>query len=132
MEAIAIAGGGEFVNSSNLQDLIDVFTGSGGNLANISQVDVTLPDGTFLSNIGLTSGLGDFKVPTGYALMAGANTWLVDVLFDDNSSAQASLTIVGTTTGGGGGTSPVPLPAAAWMMLAGLGALGAVRSRRRS
>lgn len=46
---------------------------------------------------------------------------------------RARFTLVGPSGGGGGEEpSPVPLPAAGWMMLAGLGALGAARARRKS
>ena len=48
---------------------------------------------------------------------------------------QARFTLVGPTGGGGGGEpppAPVPLPAAGWLMLAGLGALSAARTRRKA
>ena len=56
---------------------------------------------------------------------------------DESNSAilKARFTLVGPTTGGGGGQpvpSPVPLPAAGWMMLAGIAALAAARARRKS
>lgn len=47
---------------------------------------------------------------------------------------RAKFSLVGPVTGGGENPlppSPVPLPAAGWMMIAGIGALAAARARRR-
>ncbi|WP_433989111.1 hypothetical protein SuNHUV7_32990 (plasmid) [Pseudoseohaeicola sp. NH-UV-7] len=125
---IATAGGGTFVTATSPQALIDLFNGTAGNLVGISQIDVVLPDGTVLSDIGLTSGLGTFKVPQNYALKLGANTWKVTAFFDDNTSKSANLTVFGTAVG----TNVVPLPAAGWLLLAGLGGLGALRRFRKT
>ncbi|WP_425092794.1 vWA domain-containing protein [Tropicimonas sp. S265A] len=122
---IAAAGGGIFVTASNQQALVDLFTGTGGNLVGIDQIDVELPDGTLLSDVALTSGLGNFDVTQGYALEAGANTWTVTAFFTNGQSAMADLTVFGKT----GSTNVVPLPAGVWMLLAGLGGLGALRRR---
>jgi uncharacterized protein YegL len=124
-EDIAIAGGGTFVTATDPQALIDIFNGTAGNLVAIKQVDVTLPDGTVLLDIGLTSGIGTFKVMENWALQAGANTWTVLTTFTDDSTASASLTVFGVD-------GQIPLPAAGWLLLAGIGGLGLMSRRRRS
>jgi hypothetical protein len=130
-EAIATAGGGTFVTAGSLQSLIDLFTGTSGNLVGIDQIDVTLPDGTLLSDVPLTSGLGNFDVTQAFALALGNNVWTVNALFTDGGSAQATLNVIGVAPGPN--PNPVPLPAAAWLLISGVASLGAVsRMRRRA
>lgn len=54
----------------------------------------------------------------------------------NSASLSARFALVGPTGGTGGGDepvpSPVPLPAAGWMMLAAIGALTATRARRKA
>jgi hypothetical protein len=129
MEAIALAGGGTFVNfSNNPQDIVDIFGGAGGGvLVGVSGVEITDPDGnTFAAGV---DAVGNFT-SAAYALKAGANTWTAVATFTDQTTASATLTLFGDDNGGNGAT-PVPLPAAGWMLVAGLGALGAIRGRRR-
>lgn len=55
---------------------------------------------------------------------------------ENSAILKARFTLVGPATGGGGGEpieqpSPVPLPAAGWMILSALGALAAMRATRK-
>ncbi|MBN9669562.1 VWA domain-containing protein [Roseibium aggregatum] len=124
MEAVAIAGGGTFVNfSSNPQDIVDIFSGSGGGvLVGVSGVQITDPDGN--SFAAIVDALGNFTVP-GFSLNAGANTWTALASFTDGSTASASLTLYGTST------TAVPLPASGLLLFAAVGGLGAMRLRRK-
>lgn len=127
MEAIATAGGGTFFNASTdqgLQDLINLFSGFGGSLVGVSQVDITMPDGSVLSDVAVDA-FGNFKTP-GWNMLLGNNVFQVTAFFDDQSQASASLTLVGVDN-----TNPIPLPAAGWLLLSGLAGLGLARHARR-
>lgn len=93
--------------SGSLAELVALFSGTGGNLVGLSRVDVTLPDGTLLSNVP-TDGLGNFSLP-GWVMQAGANTFTATAYATDQSQASATLTLFGTTGNGNrvpdGGTS---------------------------
>lgn len=129
MQTIANEGGGVFVDFSDPSDLTGIenfFSGAGGNFVGVSQVDITMPDGTVLSDVG-TDAFGNFKTP-GWNMLLGNNVFEVTAFFDDQSEASASLTLVGIadTT-----TTPIPLPAGAWLLLSGLAGLGLARRGRR-
>jgi hypothetical protein len=125
MQGIATAGNGTFVNltTTGLDGLIGIFQGTGGSLVGIDKIVVTLPDGTVIDP-NTVSGIGAFTVDQAFNIAAGPNTWTVQAFFSDGTSATDTVTVNGTT-------GVVPLPAAAWMLLAGLGALG-VAARRRA
>lgn len=131
MQNIATAGGGSFTNFTNpasLDDLIGIFNGTAGNLVGVKSVDLVLPDGTALLNVG-TDGLGNFKVPApGWAMVLGENIFTAKATFTDGTSASAELRLIGVAPHG-----VIPLPAAAWLLLTGIAGLGAVsRMRRRA
>ena len=71
------------------------------------------------------------KVPSAWALYAldGAlsGTWSTAGLMTPNGMRQAPVSHISFYNG----AAPVPLPAAGWLLMAGLGGIGAVARRRR-
>ncbi|ABI93440.1 von Willebrand factor type A domain protein, putative (plasmid) [Roseobacter denitrificans OCh 114] len=127
MEDIADNGNGvfsNFTNSADLANIASVFDGTAGNLVGLDRVEVTLPDGTTITVP--TDGLGNFSLAD-YALELGDNVFSATAFATDGSQATADLTLIGTEV-----TTPVPLPAAAWMLLAAIAGLGAMARRKHS
>lgn len=127
MEAIATNGNGvfsDFSNAADLANIVDVFNGTSGNLVGLDRVEVTLPDGTVITVP--TDGLGNFNLAD-YALELGDNVFSATAFATDGTQATADLTVIGTAV-----TTPVPLPAAAWMLLAAIAGLGAMARRKHS
>jgi hypothetical protein len=65
----------------------------------------------------------------------GRGDWEAPLTNDDTVStvyALTSLTLGGVVTPGPGPVTPVPLPVAGWLGLAGLGTLAAARASRRA
>lgn len=127
MQAIATNGNGVFSNFSDPADLANiasVFDGTAGNLVGLDRVEVTLPDGTVITVP--TDGLGNFNLAD-YALELGDNVFSATAFATDGTQATADLTVIGTAV-----TTPVPLPAAAWMLLAAIAGLGAMARRKHS
>ena len=124
MMDIASAGGGTHVNATGpnaIQDLIDLFSGLGGNLVGIDHVDISMPDGTLIGSVAVDA-LGNFVTPD-WLIQAGANTFVATAYATDGTSATAELTLYGTDG------SAVPEPG--MIGLFGLGLLGLVGVRRR-
>lgn len=130
LQAIATAGGGTFTNfTSNVQDIVDIFSGAGGGvLVGVSGVEITDPDG--VTYAAAVDAVGGFKA-NAYNLKAGANTWTALATFTDGSTATASLTLNGRTGTTPPVVPPIPLPATAFLLGAALIALP-LRRRRRS
>ncbi len=125
MQSIAGAGNGTFIDASSstgIQNLIDLFSGFGGNLVGIDRVDITMPDGTFLGSVALDA-FGNFITPD-WLMALGANVFNATAYGSDGTSAIATLTLNGTAA-----DTAVPEPGV--LGLLGLGLLGLYGSRRR-
>ncbi len=103
--------------------VIDVFDGSGSVLFFTSSVG-----GGFYFSDGAT--FGDFSGALLFEGNTSAPVMLTGTfdLFAPGSSASPDLTVVVTEVT----TSVIPLPAAGWMLLAGVAGLGALRGRRKA
>ena len=109
-------------------------TGAGGVVVN---EPVTISTTSFVNISGLSLSLWAESggSPTGPPLASGGTDFNLPAL----APGMYELIITGTTTGVSGGAyagvvaaSPVPLPAAAWLLLSGLVGVGAMARRRRT
>ncbi|UCB54631.1 MAG: VWA domain-containing protein, partial [Thiotrichales bacterium] len=124
MQGIASSGNGTFFDASTangIQDLIDLFSGLGGNLVDIDHVDITMPDGTFVGSVPVDA-LGNFKTPA-WLMELGANTFTATAFGTDGSSASAQLTLIGRDA--------VQTPEPGILGLLGLGLISIFGIRRR-
>lgn len=124
MQQVATDGHGTYT-ASDLSGLIDIFSGTGGNLVALNHVDIEilLPDGTttWIYDIP-TDGLGNFNLDQILAL--GATTFTAHAYGTDTTYASAMLTLNGI-----GGPAPVPEPGTFALLGAGLVGLVAMRKR---
>jgi hypothetical protein len=80
-----------------------------------------------VSTLGVTSSTNPGTWTSSLLILAlGPDAW--DVGIDNISYTVTDV----TGGGGGGGVNPIPLPAAGWLLLGGLGALGGFARRRAS
>jgi hypothetical protein len=100
----------------------------------VTSIDLTIAAGLNTAITGLTATLIDLTTTT---TVASGTSFLVPSLAPD----KYDLRVSGTATGSLGGiysgavavaATPVPLPAAAWLLLSGLAGVGAMARRRKS
>jgi hypothetical protein len=100
----------------------------------VASIDLTVAAGLNTAITGLTATLIDLTTSTTVA--SGSTSFLLPSLAPD----KYDLRVSGTATGSLGGiysgavavATPVPLPAAVWLLLSGLAGVGAMARRRKS
>ncbi len=107
--------GGSGVGLSQTSDAVNIFNASGSLIANVSFNTSPATGGTFDNTAGLNN------VTLAQASVAGVNGAFVSLSGSEIGSP-----------GVGANVAPVPLPAAAWLMLAGLGAVGPFARKKRA
>jgi hypothetical protein len=123
MQGIASSGNGTFIDASTptgIQDLIDLFSGLGGSLVGIDRVDITMPDGTFLGSVAVDA-FGNFQTPD-WLMQLGPNTFVATAYGTDQTSASATLTLIGGDA--------VATPEPGILGLLGLGLISVFGARR--
>jgi hypothetical protein len=121
MQGIASSGNGTFIDAtSDIGIVTNLLGGGGGTPVGIASIEITDPDG----NMYTVGSLGNVFQAGNFALNLGLNTWNVLVTDDLGNTASAQLTLKGTT-------GVIPLPASAWLLISGVGAIGALRRRAR-
>lgn len=112
-----------FDSGDDLNNLIALFSGTGGNLVGIAKVEVTDPNGNTV--VVPTDALGNFSAPA-WAIKAGAQTWQAKAYDTAGNTDTDNLTLYGQATGVPDGGSTLGL------LGIGLLALGRISSRRNN
>jgi Ca-activated chloride channel homolog len=102
MANIAAQGHGVYTNVTDLNNLKNIFNGTGGNLVALDHVEIRLPDGTVINAIA-TDGLGNFILPD-WKMLPGENVFRATAFGTDGSSATAELRLIGMGAGAVGQT----------------------------
>ncbi|MEM6339959.1 MAG: VPLPA-CTERM sorting domain-containing protein [Pseudomonadota bacterium] len=153
IESIESLGGTALSGSTDPDDLVEIITdGISGSFDTYTEVtvddlDAGLPEiDVSVVCTGADSGVCDgataigdydrtsdrtFTFDVTFTRVAdGDTTFTTNALVDGGIVAREIDTFTGGGSGGGGGTPVIPLPAGVWLLLGGLGTLGAMRRRK--
>ena len=119
-------GGGVFLDySDDPMGFLDLFGADSARLIGLNGLQITDPLGnTYAAE---TDALGYFSLDP-FNLLEGSNTFTATATFEDGSTMTDTLTLMGVAAS----APAVPLPAAGWFLIAGLGGLGAVARRKKA
>ncbi|WP_045218408.1 vWA domain-containing protein [Desulfonatronum thioautotrophicum] len=128
MQSIANNGGGTFIDLSEggLENIEELFT-QGGTFVGLEQLDITLPDGTLLTDYP-TDAFGNFIINPAWSMLEGDNTFTATATFLDDSSLTRQLNLIGRQQQDPG---VIPEPATVGLLALGLGLVGLHQYRRR-
>ncbi len=119
-------GGGVFLDySDDPMGFLDLFGADSSRLIGLNGLQITDPLGNTYA--AQTDALGYFSLDP-FNLLEGSNTFTATATFEDGSTMTDTLALMGVAAS----APAVPLPAAGWFLIAGLGGLGAMARRKKA
>jgi predicted extracellular nuclease len=133
----------DFRAAWGLSATVDVIGGNGQNLGRADAINLYDSSGTLVDRLAYDDQAGQgprtrgVSANPGTAAELGANTanlWVLSAVGDAYGSYASSFGDVANpgTSSFAETPAPVPLPAAAWLLISGIGALGAMKRRVRA